>query len=257
MRRFFFYPNLILINFLNSFGKYLYFIFSFLKSIKGWKQHFNQVGPQVVSIGINSIPIVIITSLFSGMVIAVQAAYQYKSALVPQWIIGSIVGKSVLLELGPVITSLVMAGKVGAAITAEIGSMRVSEQIDALESLSFDPICFLVMPRILASIFVFPLLIACADIFGILGGYLSVLFSSDLSTYDFIRGLRSWFHPWDAWFGVIKGLFFGISISSIACFFGFFTKGGTLGLGKSTTQSVVVSCISILILDYFLSKLLL
>ncbi len=243
--------------FLSSFGRYLYFIFSLFKSIKGWKQHSNQIAPQIYSIGLNSIPIVIITSLFSGMVIAVQAAYQYTSTLVPQWIIGSIVGKSVLLELGPVITSLVMAGKVGATITAEIGSMRVTEQIDALESLSFDPISLLVMPRIIASIMVFPLLIACADIFGILGGYFSVLFSSELSTYDFMRGMRSWFQPWDAWFGVIKGVFFGISISSISCYFGFFTKDGTLGLGKSTTQSVVVSCISILILDYFLSKLLL
>ena len=254
---FFLEPYKFFIKVLSALGQYLHFMYLFIKSCRDCSENLNKIAFQIVEIGIKSIPIVILTSLFSGMVIAVQAAYQYKSTLVHQSIIGFIVGKSVFLELGPVITSLVMAGKVGATITAELGSMRVSEQIDALESLSFNPISYLVVPRIIASLAVFPLLIICADIFGIIGGYLSVLLSSNLSTYDYVRGLRGWFHPWDAWFGVIKGLFFGISISSIACFLGFNTKNGALGVGRSATKSAVFSCVSILILDFLLSKILL
>ena len=124
--------------FLEGIGKYSHFIFLFLKSIISWKRHANQIGPHIISIGIHSIPIVLITSLFSGMVTSIQAAYQFESGFVPNWFVGSIVGESVLLELAPMITALVMTGRIGATIAAEIGTMRVSEQIDALESLSFD-----------------------------------------------------------------------------------------------------------------------
>ena len=135
--------------------------------------------------------------------------------------------------------------------------MRVTEQIDALESLSFDPVSYLILPRIIAAIFMFPMLVVVSDFFGIFGGYIAAISSMDLTSTEFIRGLRSWFHPWDAWYGLIKGLLFGIAITSISCYQGYYTSGGATGVGKSTTAAVVVSCIAILFLDYILAALLL
>ena len=152
---------------------------------------------------------------------------------------------------------LVCGSGVGASIAAEIGTMRVSEQIDALETLSFDPISFLIMPRIISGAIMFPVMVVMADFFGILGGYIGAISSLDVTAFDFVRGLKDWFHPWDAIFGIIKAFFFGITITSIACYFGFYTTGGAQGVGKTTTTTVVVSCLAILILDYILAALLL
>jgi phospholipid/cholesterol/gamma-HCH transport system permease protein len=211
----------------------------------------------MVNIGAQSIPIVMLTSLFSGMVTSVQAAYQFESGFVPNWFVGSIVGESVLLELAPMITGLVMTGKIGATITAEIGTMRVTEQIDALESLSFDPVSFLIMPRVLAAAIMFPILVIVADFCGILGGLFAAQSAMDVSAQEFIRGFRTWFRPWDAWFGLIKGVFFGVAITSIASYKGFTTEGGAEGVGKSTTSTVVISCMVIVLLDYVLAEIFL
>ena len=154
-------------------------------------------------------------------------------------------------------TALVMTGKIGATIAAEIGTMRVSEQIDALESLSFDPVSFLILPRILAAAVMFPILVIIADCFGIIGGLFAAVNAMDVSYLEFIRGLRSWFRPWDAWFGLIKGLFFGVAITSIACYQGYYTTGGATGVGRATTSTVVISCVAIVFLDYILAALLL
>jgi phospholipid/cholesterol/gamma-HCH transport system permease protein len=155
------------------------------------------------------------------------------------------------------ITGLVMTGKIGATITAEIGTMRVTEQIDALESLSFDPVSFLIMPRVLAAAIMFPMLVIVADFCGILGGLFAAQSAMDVSPQEFIRGFRTWFRPWDAWFGLIKGVFFGIAITSIASYKGFTTEGGAEGVGKSTTSTVVISCMVIVLLDYILAEIFL
>jgi phospholipid/cholesterol/gamma-HCH transport system permease protein len=211
----------------------------------------------MVNIGVQSIPIVMLTSLFSGMVTSVQAAYQFESGFVPNWFVGSVVGESVILELAPMITGLVMTGKIGATITAEIGTMRVTEQIDALESLSFDPVSFLIMPRVLAAAIMFPILVIVADFCGILGGLFAAHSSMDVTTQEFVRGFRTFFKPWDAWFGLIKGVFFGVAITSIASYKGFTTEGGAEGVGKSTTSTVVISCMTIVLLDYILAEIFL
>ena len=250
-------PLNFIISFFEGIGQYIEFMLSMFRSFFSWHKYFNLVIDQMYQIGVLSIPIVILTSLFSGMVTSVQAAYQFESGFVPNWFVGSIVGESVLLELAPMMTALVMTGRIGATIAAEIGTMRVTEQIDALESLSFDPISFLIFPRILASAIMFPLLVIIADFFGIIGGLFTAVNAMDVSHAEFIRGLRSWFRPWDAWFGLIKGLFFGISITSIACYQGYFTSGGANGVGKSTTATVVISCVMIVFLDYFLAEILL
>ena len=257
MFRFFFYPVTLVVNSLEGVGRYIELMASMFRSIFSWHKYLSLTVDHMFQIGILSIPIVILTSLFSGMVTSVQAAYQFESGFVPNWFVGSIVGESILLELAPMITALVMTGRLGATIAAEIGTMRVSEQIDALESLSFDPVSFLIFPRILASAVMFPILIIIADIFGILGGLFAAINSMDVSYLEFIRGLRGWFRPWDAWFGLIKGFFFGVAITSIACYQGYYTTGGATGVGKSTTSAVVVSCVVIVFLDYILAAILL
>jgi len=257
MLRVIFYPFNVLIGVLEGVGRYVELMFSMFRSFFSWHRYFSLMIDQMYHIGVLSIPIVVLTSLFSGMVTSVQAAYQFESGFVPNWFVGSIVGESVLMELAPMMTALVMTGRIGATIAAEIGTMRVSEQIDALESLSFDPLSFLILPRIIAAAVMFPVLVVIADCFGIIGGLVAAINSMDVSSQEFIRGLRNWFRPWDAWFGLIKGLFFGVAITSIACYQGYFTTGGATGVGKSTTATVVISCVSIVFLDYILAALLL
>ena len=251
------YPLSIFISIFEHIGRYFDLMFKTLRSFKTWHLYIDSIPHHIFSLGVTALPIVIITGLFSGMVTAVQAAYQFESGFVPNWFVGSVVGESVLLELAPMITGLVMTGKIGATITAEIGTMRVTEQIDALESLSFDPVSFLIMPRVLAAAIMFPILVIVADFCGILGGLFAAQSAMDVSPQEFIRGFRTWFRPWDAWFGLIKGVFFGVAITSIASYKGFTTEGGAEGVGKSTTSTVVISCMTIVLLDYILAEIFL
>ena len=257
MLRIIIYPVNLFIIFLEGLAQYFLLMIKMFRSVNKLHLYFGYAFEQMVQIGIQSIPIVMLTSLFSGMVTSVQAAYQFESGYIPTWFIGSIVGESVLLELAPMITGLVMTGKIGATITAEIGTMRVTEQIDALESLSFDPVSFLIMPRVFAAAIMFPILVIISDFMGIIGGLVAAVNSMDVSSQEFIRGLRTWFVLWDACFGLIKAFFFGIAITSIASYKGFYTEGGAQGVGKATTSSVVISCIAIVFLDYILAEILL
>ena len=251
------YPFYYLMSLFEGIGRYAALMFQLFRSFKNWNYYLGFTIDYMVQIGAKSIPIVILTSLFAGMVTAVQAAYQFETGLVPDWFVGSIVSEAVLLELGPMLTALVMTGSIGATITAEIGTMRVTEQIDALESLSFDPISYLILPRVLAAAIMFPILIMIADIFGILGGLYSAMMAMDISVDEFIRGFKTWFVPKDAWLGLVKGLFFGLAITSISCYQGFYTEGSAQGVGKATTSSVVNSCMAIVILNYIIAALFL
>ena len=246
-----------LVNLFEGVGRFFYLMANIFRSYKSWSSFYPNSINQMITLGVQSIPIVILTSFFTGMVSSVQAAYQMESTITPKWYVGSLVGETILLELAPVITALVLAGKIGATITAEIGTMRVTEQIDALETLSVDPVAYLVFPRILAAFVMFPVIIIIADTCGIIGGIIASMNSLDLAPYQFMKGFKMWFKPWDAWYGIIKGLSFGLAITSISCYFGYYTKGGAAGVGKSTTSTVVVSCIAIMILDYVLASLLL
>ena len=257
MKNFISYPLVIIVHFFQGISQYCELMSSIFRSYKSWGFYLKLSNAYIFQIGIKSIPIVILTSFFTGMVSAVQAGYQMESTITPKWIVGSLVGETMLLELAPVITSLVLAGKIGATIAAEIGTMRVTEQIDALESLSLDPIAYLVFPRMLATLVMFPVLIIIANIFGISGGIIAAMTSLDVDAYQFLKGLKTWFKPWDAWYGMIKGLSFGLAITSISCYFGFYTTGGAQGVGKSTMNTVVASCVTIVILDYLLAEVLL
>ena len=265
MKNFFNYPFALFQNSIEGIGKYSFLILLTIKSISQWREHLSNILNQMIIIGIKSIPIVIFTSLFSGMVAGVQATYQFDVdtglPVIKESIqyLGSVIGTSVVLELGPMITALIMTGKIGATIAAEIGTMRITEQIDALESLSFNPIAYLIMPRVIAATLMFPYLVLVADVFGIIGGLVAGTSSYEpLTTTMFFDGLRIYGHiQYDSIFGMIKGLFFGFAITSIACYKGFYAEGGAAGVGKATTSTVVLSCISIIILDYGLAALLL
>ena len=259
MKEIIFYPLNVIILFFEKLGDYLTLMSKMFRSYKSWKYYLPLTNSYMFQIGIKSIPIVILCGLFAGMVLAVQATYQLQSATIPgsESAVGSVVGEAILLELAPMITALVMTGKIGATIAAEIGTMRVSEQIDALESMSYDPVAYLILPRIIASMIMFPILIAVADFFGLIGGIWITTSTLDVSFLQFMKGLRTWFEPMDYWFGIIKGFFFGISITSIACFYGFNTTGGAAGVGKTTTATVVVSCVAIVFLDYILGEIIL
>jgi phospholipid/cholesterol/gamma-HCH transport system permease protein len=190
-------------------------------------------------------------------VTTVQTAYQLTSPLIPRTIIGSVVAPSMILELGAVVTGFILAGRVGARIAAELGTMRVTEQIDALEAMGLNSIGYLIIPRVLAGIVMFPVLYVIACAVGILGGISVAELGGFLSRGEFIQGARDFFEPFDAWFGLLKSLTFGFLITAISCFKGYYTAGGAEGVGRSTTQAAVLSCVFILLADLVLASTLL
>ncbi len=211
---------------------------------------------QMARVGVDSVPIAIFIATFTGIVMALQASYTFTGAI-PIYFVGTLVGKTIILELGPVLTGLALSGRVGANIAAELGTMRVTEQIDALETLAYDPVAYLVVPRVVAGTLMMPVVVILACAVGVAAGWATSLQLLDMSSPEFIKGLRLFFDPFDVQFAAIKSLSFGFTITSIGCFFGFTTKGGAEGVGRSTTRAVVVSSMVILALDAFWAAILL
>jgi phospholipid/cholesterol/gamma-HCH transport system permease protein len=201
-------------------------------------------------VGVASLPIAIFIAAFTGIVLALQASYTFTGAI-PLYFVGVLVGKTILLELGPVLTGLALAGRVGANIAAEIGTMRVTEQIDALETLGYDPLAYLVVPRVLAGLVMFPIVVAFANAVGILAAWVTAINLLDMTTPEFVRGLRLFFLPFDVTYSLVKAASFGLAVTTIGCYFGFTTWGGAEAVGRSTTQAVVLSSMLILVLDAF------
>lgn len=210
---------------------------------------------QMDLIGVGSLPIVILTGFFTGGVLILQT-YPTLAYYGGQSEAGRAVATSLIRELGPVLSALMVSGRIGSAISAELGSMVVSQQIDAMRALGTDPIRKLVTPRIIALIFMLPLLTVAADIFGIIGGAVvaSAIFNQE--TNVFITSVRSGITGEDILGGIIKPIFFGLIMGSIACYKGLSTTGGTVGVGRSTTNAVVLASIWVIIFDFFISKLL-
>ena len=242
-------------------GDFILFLSEVFKFNYSWKFYSRSIISQMLSIGINSIPIIMITSFFSGMVASTNAGHQMTGPLSEflnsSSLIGGIVGQSILMELAPVISGLVLAGKVGATIASEIGTMKVTEQIDALETLSINSKSYLASPRIIAGIIMFPALIIVADFCGIFGGYVSFVTALNLDGAMYWQGLKDWNIPmFDAILGLVKSVFFGFAITSIACYYGFKTSGGAYGVGKASALTVVISCVSLIILNFLLTIIL-
>lgn len=207
-------------------------------------------------IGIDSLWLIIITSIFTGFVTALQAVYQTQGRI-PLNYLGVLVEKSVVIELAPVLTALVLTGKIGASLTAEIGTMKVTEQIDAIESMAVSPFNFLYMPRVLAGAVMVPLLTVFSMIMGILSGYFFSVLKYGISFYTFFSNMQGHFSMMDVYGGLLKAFAFGVTITLIACYQGDKTKNGSEGVGIATTNTVVYSSIMILVLDFFVAWLIL
>lgn len=218
-----------------------------------WREFMTQCN----DIGIRSLPIVLIISVFLGMVLTVQTSYQLLSPLIPRHVISGVVRDSTILELSPTVVSIVLAGVVGSKIASELGNMRVSEQIDALEIMGINTRAYLVLPKVLAAVLMIPLLIVISIAVSIGGGYLAGVFGNIVTAEQFERGLLQKFIPFNVWFAMIKSFVFAFLISSVPAYFGYHVKGGALEIGQASTTSVIVTCILILFADYGLSVLLL
>jgi phospholipid/cholesterol/gamma-HCH transport system permease protein len=211
---------------------------------------------QMRRVGVDSLPVALFIAAFTGVVLALQASYTFTGA-VPLYFVGTLVGKTMMLELGPVLVGLALAGRVSASMAAELGTMKVTEQVDALETLAYDPQSFLVVPRVLAGTAMVPIVIALAMLVGIVTGWLTSLYLLHLSTPEFVKGLKLFYRIKDTWFGLFKSATFGFTITMVGCVVGLATRGGAEGVGRSTTRAVVYSAVLILVLDAFWAAVLL
>ncbi|MCX2742567.1 ABC transporter permease [Mangrovivirga sp. M17] len=242
---------------MKSIGKYFILLGSLFKNRESFKTYFKLTINECVLIGVNSIIIVVIVSTFMGAVTAVQTAYNLVSPLIPNNVIGLIVRDMTVLELAPTIMAIVFAGKVGSNIAGELGTMRITEQIDALEVMGINGASYLILPKILASVFMYPLLVIMAAFLSITGGYLAGIMTNIITEQEYIYGIRLDFNEYTVTFALIKSVVFAFLVSSISAYKGFFTRGGALEVGLASTSAVTNSVIAILLADYLLAQLLL
>ncbi len=238
-----------------SFGRYTVFVVKIFQTLVGTKFKTIQFLQQVEKIGIQSIPIGVLTGVFAGGVLSLQTYSTFRQ-FGSEKLIGPVVALTMARELGPVLTGLMVAGRCSSGIAAEIGTMRITEQIDALETLGIDNYQYLIVPRVVASTIVLPLLTIFSICFGILGGYVVCVFLFSLNAVDYIDGIKELLKTSDLMSGIFKASIFGFILSSVGALQGFYTWGGAKGVGLATTQSVVVASIAILVSNYFLSTLL-
>jgi phospholipid/cholesterol/gamma-HCH transport system permease protein len=224
---------------------------------ENWKMYWKELMQQCIDIGVRSLGIVSIISAFIGAVSTVQTAYQLISPIIPKSAIAQIVRDTIILEFAPTLTCVVLAGVVGSKISSELGNMRVSEQIDALEIMGINTKAFLILPKILASFIVVPLLVIYSGVLSILGGRFAGTMANILSAETFDKGLLINFNPYNVTFSLIKAYTFSFIISGISSYYGYNVKGGALEIGQASTKAVVTSCIAILLADYALASLLL
>ena len=210
---------------------------------------------QMEEVGINSMPVVMVTATFTGMVLALQSWSGFQRFQATSFV-GSVVALSITRELGPVFAGLIVSGRVGASMAAELGTMKVTEQIDALVTLATNPVKYLVVPRVVASTLVLPVLVIFADLVGILGGYFVSVYLLGANPYVYTEKTYQYLQSWDIYTGLIKAAVFGFLIALISCYNGFIAEGGAEGVGRATTRAVVASSMSVLVSDYFMTSLM-
>ncbi len=243
------------VDFFQEFGQVVRLFLEIIKSVPSLYKSRRNFYFQMEHIGVNSIPLVLIIATFTGAVAAWQAAYQLKG-IAPLSFLGSATSRSIITELGPVLTAIVIAGRIGASIAAELGSMKVTEQIDALETMGISPVAYLATPRFIASLIMIPILVLFADAISIIGAYFISNFFLGVSFNVFFISVKRYFLFSDFMFGIVKGMLFGGVTSLLGCHIGFRTEGGAEGVGLSTIRSFVLSSAMILILDYVLWTLI-
>jgi phospholipid/cholesterol/gamma-HCH transport system permease protein len=243
--------------FFSEVGKYLKMIKGMFSKPENLKMYWKEFMHQCSEIGIGSLGIVIIISIFMGAVSTVQTAYQLTSPLIPKYTIAQVVRDTVILEFAPTLVSIVLSGVVGSKIAGELGNMRVSEQIDALEIMGVNTKAYLVAPKILAALVVIPMLVVLGAVLGIWGGKMAGSLSGIISTDEFNKGLLMGFIPYNTFFALVKAYTFAFLISSIPAYYGYNVNGGALEIGRASTKAVVVTCVSVLFADYLLAAIML
>ena len=241
---------------LKHLGQYFIMMKKVMSKPEKFKVFWKQLLLEIEKVGINSIGIVLFISFFVGGVVSIQTAINMSSPLLPKYLVGLASRDSLILEFAPTMLSLILAGKVGSSIASELGSMRVSEQIDALEIMGVNSASFLILPKIIATIFFFPFLVIISMGIGMIGAWIGGL-SVDVTTADFLSGLKYDFNPFYVTYSLIKTVVFAFIIASVSSYFGYFTKGGSIAVGKSSTKAVVSSSILILVCNFILTNLLL
>ena len=242
---------------LHHLGLYLIMIKKVMSKPENMSIFRKQLMHEMEKVGFNSVSLVIILSFFVGAVVSIQTSINMSvSPLLPSYLVGLASRDSLILEFSPTMISLILAGKVGSSIASELGSMRVTEQIDALEIMGINSVSFLILPKIISAVFFFPLLIIISMGVGMIGAWVGGL-SADITTVDFMYGLKYGFNPFYITYAIIKTIFFAFIISTVSAYYGYHTKGGALAVGKASTNAVVTSSIIILIFNYILTDIIL
>jgi phospholipid/cholesterol/gamma-HCH transport system permease protein len=237
-------------------GRFGLLTLELVRAVPEWRHWLPRAAATCQNVGYGSLFIVLLTSAFAGAVTSLQAGYQFTGS-VPLYVMGGVVTQSIVLELGPVLTALILAGRIGARYAAELGTMRVTEQIDALETLGRNPVSHLLLPRVIAGLVMVPVLVIIANCTGLLAGWVAGRGALGITTADYIYGARYFFKPFDLWYSLIKAEVFGIVVTAIPCYVGFTADQGAEGVGRATTTAVVWSSVAILLLDTLLAKVLL
>lgn len=243
-------------NLLYHLGRFMMWMPQVFKKPENWRMYYKETVRQMYDIGIGSLVIVFLISVFIGAVTAVQFSYQLAGTLIPNYYIGYIVRDITIIELAATITCLVLAGKVGSNMAAEIGGMRQKEHIDAMEIMGVNTSAFLVMPKIIAALIVIPLLVSVAAIVSIVGGYMATVPTGIFTHNEYVTGLRSFFIPFNVVMMYVKAFVFAFILTSVSCYQGYFVKGGSIELGEASTRAVVYSDILILVADFLIAIVL-
>lgn len=242
---------------MRSIGKYVIFLGKIFTNREPFRVYWQLFIDECMIIGIDSVVIVVITSTFIGAVSAIQTTYNLVSPLIPIYIIGTVVRDMTLSELAPTITAIIFAGKVGSNIAGHLGTMRITEQIDAIDVMGINSASYLVMPKILAALLMFPILVILAGFLSILGGYAVGALTELYTPEEYVYGIRLYFKPFTVVVALIKAVTFAFLITTIAAYKGYYTGGGALEVGLASTQAVTNSCIALLVADYLIAQLFL
>ncbi len=243
-------------NIFHHIGKYIMFMRLVFSKPERFSMYYRETLRQMNDIGIGSLLIVALIAIFIGAVTAVQFAYQLNGTLVPTYYIGYVVRDITIIELAPMLTCVVLAGKVGSNMAAEIGGMKQKEHIDAMEIMGVNTAAYLVLPKVLAAVVVIPMLVSISAFVSIMGGYLSVVMTGYMTHEEYVLGTRSFFVDFNVVMMLIKALVFSFILTSVSCYQGYFVNGGSIELGQASTNAVVFSVIGILMADYFLALIL-
>lgn len=244
-------------NYLESIGKYFLMLRQVFKRPQKRKVFWELLFREIEDLGIKSLGIIMFISFFIGGVVAIQTALNVDSDFIPKYLIGFATKRSMILEFGPTFTSIILAGKVGSYITSSIGTMRVTEQIDALEVMGVNSLNYLVLPKVVAALFFYPFLVLIAMMLGIFGGWAAGMLTDLFYNVDYINGIRLDFNPFFIKYAMIKTVVFAFVIATIPAYHGYYVKGGSLEVGRASTQAVVWTSVTIIMLNYFLTQMIL